>query len=160
MTFDPRIQVRATFATSSTLRVDISPYTLKEALKVGFGVQRQWRKLPQENHYVSRVTLHVVADTVSDQRVMVAEATMEQVSEVVGYEGQELMDVLEVRLAEILLPYVRAQVASVMMQSGYHHLALPPQLSAGAERAIELTPPATPAAENTTVSAIAEELPS
>jgi preprotein translocase subunit SecB len=147
MTFDPRIQVRGTFVTNSFLQVDVRPYELTEALKLGFGIQRQWRRLPQENHYAALIGMQIQADTESGKRVLVAEVMLEQIAEVTGYSDEELKDVVELRLPTILMPYVRAQLANVLSQSGYHYLTLPPTLGDEQQRA-ELVAEPTSSVEN------------
>lgn len=138
MTFDPRVQIRATFALSSTLQVSVSPYELKESLKVGFALSRQWRRMASDNHFAAVVRLQFVAETQSDVRVVFAEVVMEQISEITGYEGDALTEVLEVTLCDMLLPYARAQLAALLLPTGYHYLTLPPQLTGTSPRATEV----------------------
>lgn len=137
MSFDPRIQVQATLAKRSFLNVAVAPYELAESLAIRIGMRKEWRKLPTDNVYACEVLLQLTAVTPSDVQVLVAETILDQVVLVQGYEGDELTEVLEVQLGAIAVPYARAQVAALLLQSGYHTVTLPAQLPGEELRATE-----------------------
>jgi len=144
--FDPKIQVRASHVAHSILQVDVPSYALRDQLQVSLGIQLNWRDAGQPDHYVIIGTLQVRGHTPDGSSAFLAEATMHQVSEVMGFEGEELAEVLAVRLPGILLPYLRAQLASTLVAAGYHHVTLPASLNHEGLRATELVLPVPTAA--------------
>lgn len=139
--FDPKIQVRASHVAHSILQVDVPSYALREQLQVSLGIQLNWRDAGQPDHYVIIGTLQVRGHTPDGSNAFLAEATMHQVSEVTGFDDAELAEVLAVRLPGILLPYLRAQLASMLVAAGYHHVTLPASLNHDGLRATELALP-------------------
>lgn len=140
MSFDPRIQIQATFVKRNLLDVAVAPYELKEALAVRIGMRKQWRKLPQDNMYALELLLQVMLNTASGRQVAIAETMLDQVAFVQGYEGEALQEVLEVQLGDIALPYARAQVAALLLHTGYHYVTLPAQIPGQDQRATEQAP--------------------
>jgi preprotein translocase subunit SecB len=136
--FDPRIQVQATLLKRSWLDVAIAPYALQEALTLRIGMVRKWFVRPQEDIYGCEVLLQVLMDTESGQRAVTAEVLMEQVVLVQGYDDETLADVLELKLHQIMLPYVRAQMSELLHNTGYQHVTLPYTLPGADLRAVEV----------------------
>jgi preprotein translocase subunit SecB len=157
--FDPKIQVRATLATRSILQVDIPAYELRDPLQVGLALQLHWRAAAQPNHYIAIGTLQVHGHLADGRTAFVAEATLHQVSEVSGYTEAEMAEVLEARLPDVLLPYLRAHVANLMLPSGYHHVTLPAHLNPGNLRATEQVPAVQAAQAGTPAADSAEAAP-
>jgi hypothetical protein len=128
MQFNQSVKIISSAATSSLLYVDIPAQDLKEALKVGYSTSRHWRKAPGEGQYVVSVGLQIQADTASDARAILAEVVIEQACEVTGYVGDALLEVVQRKLPQLAMPYVRAQLAGLLLHSGYHFITLPVSL--------------------------------
>lgn len=137
MSFDPRIQIQASLVKRSYLDVTVAPYELKEPLVVRIGLRKQWRRLAQDGFYACEVLLQLVLATASGNQVAIAETVLEQIAHVQGFAGQDLADVVEVQLPAIALPYARAQIAALLLHSGYHYVTLPAKLPGEEQRAEE-----------------------
>jgi preprotein translocase subunit SecB len=144
-----RIQIQTTYVTSSVLQVHVPAHRLTEPLRLGLGINKSWAALDEPGHYAAIVGLQVSARTASGTLVFLAEANMEQVSKV-ECADDELTDIVELHLPTMLLPYVRAQIAALLLHSGYHNVVLPIGAVDPASRATKrvlATPPDVPSHE-------------
>lgn len=155
--FDSKIQIRANHVARSILQVDIPAYELQQQLHIGMALLLNWQPAHVPGHEKTIGTLHVrghLAD--GETTVFIAEATIHQIAEVSGYSDDELIDVREAKLPAVMLPYLRAQVASMLNAAGYHTVALPADMNQEQLRASPVAPAVAAAIEAPALEVAAE----